>query len=89
MIYVAVVFLVLGLTMHVRGWIYSIQPDGKIAQKRKTKNLRLGLTTDMKTFGRKIRRIGFVMALVSGGLIAWQLSESGQSSRSAPTSTAD
>ena len=66
--------LALGLAMMTRGWIYTLRPDGKIAEKRKRKNLQIGFPTDMKLFGRKVRRVGLLLALAGGGMIGWQLS---------------
>lgn len=74
MIYAGAVFLLLGLTMWTRGMIYTLRPDGKIAEKRKKKNLKYGFTTDMKVFGRKVRRLGFMIVLVGGGMVAWHFS---------------
>jgi hypothetical protein len=74
MLYVGVPLLVLGLLMLARGWIYTVWPDGKMAAKRKRRNLKLGFTTDMRLFGRKVRRLGLLVALVGGGLVGWQLS---------------
>ena len=59
-------FFVLGLTMSIRGWIYTLKPEGAIARKRQQKNLRLGFTSDMKVFGRKIRRLGYIFMLAGG-----------------------
>lgn len=69
--------LLLGLTMMTRGWIYTVRPDGPIAEKRKRVNLKRGFTTDMKLFGRRVRRIGLLTALVGGALLGWQLSTPG------------
>jgi hypothetical protein len=66
--------LLLGLTMMTRGWIYTLRPDGAIAEKRKKVNLKRGFTTDMKVFGRKVRRLGLMTALVGGTLVGWQAS---------------
>ena len=60
----------LGLVMCIRGWIYTLQPEGAIARKRQQKNMRLGFTTDMRLFGRKIRRLGLFIAIL-GGFLAW------------------
>ena len=60
----------LGLVMCIRGWIYTLQPEGGIARKRQQKNMRLGFTTDMRLFGRKVRRLGFII-LILGGFLAW------------------
>jgi hypothetical protein len=75
MLYVAFPLLALGLTMMTRGWIYTLRPDGKIAQKRKRRNLKRGFTTDRLVFGRKVRRLGLLISLVAGGLIGWTLTE--------------
>lgn len=64
----------LGLTMMTRGWIYTLRPDGAVAAKRKKVNLKRGFTTDMKLFGRKVRRLGLMLALLGGFLVGWQAS---------------
>jgi hypothetical protein len=63
--------LALGLIMYTRGWIYFIKPGGKLAEKRKKRNLKMGWPTDMKLFGRKVRRVGFLTILVGGSMLAW------------------
>ena len=75
MLYVGAIVLLLGLVMMTRGWIYTLWPEGKIAEKRKRRNLRRGFTTDMRLFGRRVRRLGLLHALVGGGLIGWLASE--------------
>jgi hypothetical protein len=74
-VYIAAAFLLLGATMYTRGWIYTIWPDSKIAEKRKRRNLKVGFPTDMKLFGRKVRRLGFMILLVGGGMLGWQLTQ--------------
>lgn len=74
MLYVGAPLLVLGLVMMTRGWIYTLWPNGRVAEKRKRRNLRVGFTTDMKLFGRKVRRLGLMVALVGGALSGWDLS---------------
>ncbi|MDP2341245.1 MAG: hypothetical protein Q8O67_09820 [Deltaproteobacteria bacterium] len=64
----------LGLTMMIRGWIYTMRPDGPTAAKRKKRNLQRGFTTDMKVFGRKVRRLGLMLVMLGGFLIGWELS---------------
>ncbi|MBM4280404.1 MAG: hypothetical protein FJ137_06465 [Deltaproteobacteria bacterium] len=66
--------LLLGLTMMTRGWIYTLRPDGALAAKRKKVNLKRGFTTDMKVFGRKVRRLGLMTALVGSTLLGWRAS---------------
>jgi hypothetical protein len=73
-VYVGIPFVLLGLTMMTRGWIYTLRPDGKMAEKRKRRNLRVGFSTDMKLFGRRVRRIGLMLALIGGALVGWWLS---------------
>jgi TRAP-type C4-dicarboxylate transport system permease large subunit len=72
---VGVPLLLLGLTMMMRGWVYTLRPDGAMAEKRKKVNLKRGFTTDMKLFGRKVRRLGLMLALLGGFLVGWQRSE--------------
>ena len=57
-------FLLVGAVMLFRGWSYSMQPDGPRALKRKARNLELGFPTDMKVFGRKVRRLGTILTVV-------------------------
>jgi hypothetical protein len=61
----------LGLPFLVRGWIFTLKPEGTVAARAKERNLRLGLETDMKKWGRKVRRMGFLFVAIGGGLIAW------------------
>ena len=75
LLYVGVPLLVFGLLMTARGWIYTFRPDGTLAQKRKRRNLKVGFTTDMALFGRKVRRLGLLITLAGGGLVGWSLSE--------------
>ena len=63
------ILLWFGGIMMVRGWIYFLRPEGKLALKRKARNVELGFPTDMKVFGRKVRRLGFI-AVVLGGVVA-------------------
>ncbi len=74
MLYAGIPVLALGLLMMTRGWIYTLRPEGKMAEKRKRKNLRVGFSTDMKVFGRRVRRLGLLIALVGGALVGWALS---------------
>jgi len=64
-------FIALGITMYTRGLIYTLKPDGAMALKRQKKNLKYGMTTDMLVFGRKVRRLGFMITLVCGGILAY------------------
>jgi hypothetical protein len=74
-VYVGAAFLALGATMYTRGLIYTIWPDSKMAEKRKRRNLKIGFPTDMKLFGRKVRRLGFMILLVGGGLLGWHFTQ--------------
>lgn len=65
MFYVGLPLLLLGMTMWTRGLIYVLKPDGKMAEKRKRKNIKVGFTTDMRVFGRKVRRVGFLLTLIA------------------------
>ena len=75
LLYIGAPILLFGLLMLTRGWVYTLSPNGKMAEKRKRRNLKVGFTTDMKLFGRKVRRLGLLIALVGGGMIGWHLSE--------------
>ena len=66
-----ILIALIGMIMCIRGWIYTLHPDGPIARKRQQKNLRLGFTADMKIFGKKIRRLGLLIWLM-GGFLAWR-----------------
>lgn len=66
--------LLLGSPFFVRGWIFSLRPDHPISLRAKERNLRLGLETDMKLWGRRVRRFGFILVTVGAALSAWGLS---------------
>lgn len=63
--------LLFGLPFSIKGWILTLRPEGKVALKTKERNLRLGLETDMKVWGRKVRRFGLLLVMTGGALIAW------------------
>lgn len=85
MIYLGGAFLALGLTMWTRGMIYTLWPTGRVAEKRKRRNLKLGFTTDMKVFGRKVRRLGFLIAILGGLATAWELSGEAEATEAGAT----
>jgi hypothetical protein len=66
-----IVITLLGLPFLIRGWIFTLKPEGRVSLNAKERNLRLGLETDMKIWGRKIRRLGLLIVIAGGGLIAW------------------
>jgi hypothetical protein len=74
LLYVGTPILLVGLLMLTRGLIYTFNPNGKMAEKRKRRNLKVGFTTDMKLFGRKVRRLGLMIAIVGGAMVGWHLS---------------
>lgn len=75
LVYVGTPIFLLGLMMLIRGWIYTLRPNGRMAEKRKRRNLKVGFTTDMKVFGRKVRRVGLILAIVGSGLVGWHFSQ--------------
>jgi hypothetical protein len=81
MIPAGLLLLLFGAAMATRGFIYTRWPTGKIAEKRKRKNLKYGMPTDMRVFGKRIRRLGLLIALAGGWLVAWDLSDDVPSAR--------
>jgi hypothetical protein len=75
LVYVGAPIALLGLMMLVRGWVYTLKPNGKMAEKRKRRNLKVGFTTDMKLFGRKVRRLGLILVIVGAAMVGWHLSQ--------------
>jgi hypothetical protein len=66
-----IVITTLGLPFLIRGWIFTLKPESRVSLNAKERNLRLGLETDLKVWGRKIRRLGLLVVLAGGALIAW------------------
>lgn len=64
-----VVLMLLGAPFLVRGWLFTLRPDHAATLRARERNLRLGLETDMKAWGRRVRRMGFILC-VSGALVA-------------------
>jgi len=63
------IILIFGLPFLIRGWIFFLRPEHTISQQAKERNLRLGLETDMKVWGRKVRRLGFIICSIGIALI--------------------
>lgn len=66
-----IIITILGLPFLIRGWIFTLKPEGPTSLVAKERNLRLGLETDMKKWGRKVRRLGLLIVLAGSGLVAW------------------
>lgn len=62
--------LVVGVPFLVRGWIFFLKPEHAVSLKARERNLRLGIETDMKKWGRRVRRMGFMLTL-SGVALTW------------------
>jgi hypothetical protein len=62
-----------GAVMMFRGWNYYLHPEGPRALQRKAKNVELGFPTDMKVFGKKVRRLGTILTVLGLGVgsIPW------------------
>ena len=58
-----------------------------MAAKRKKVNLKRGFTTDMKLFGRKVRRLGLILVLLGGMLIGWHSSHAADAATTTTTTT--
>ncbi len=63
------IVLLLGLPFLIRGWIFFLKPEHPISLQAKERNLRMGLETDMKIWGRKVRRVGFLLCAIGGSLV--------------------
>jgi hypothetical protein len=65
------VLALLGLPFLFRGWMFTLKPEHAISLRAKERNMRLGLETNMRLWGRRVRRIGFILVTSGGALIAW------------------
>jgi hypothetical protein len=65
-----IILFVLGLPFLIRGWIFSLKPEHAVSLQARERNLRLGLETDMKRWGRKVRRMGFLICGI-GTTLLW------------------
>jgi hypothetical protein len=73
-LWIALPLMLLGTAMLVRGAVYGVAPEGRMAKKRQERNLRAGFTTDMRSFGRRVRRLGALLLLIGLTLVGWQRS---------------
>lgn len=62
--------ILLGLPFLIRGWIFTLRPESSVSLRARERNLRLGLETDMKRWGRRVRRLGLLLVLAGGALVA-------------------
>jgi hypothetical protein len=60
--------VLVGLPFLIRGWIFFLRPEHAISKQAQERNLRLGLETDMKRWGRRVRRMGFLIVAVGAAL---------------------
>ncbi len=74
---IGAIILLLGLPFLIRGWIFFLKPESSVSLHAKERNLRLGLETDMKKWGRRVRRLGFMLVAIGGGLTYWGLTSQG------------
>lgn len=65
------VLMLLGLPFLIRGWIFTLKPEHRATLQAKERNMRMGLETNMKIWGRKVRRVGFLLTAGGGALLAW------------------
>jgi hypothetical protein len=66
-----IILFILGLPFLVRGWIFSTKPDHPISLNARERNMRMGLETDLKLWGRKVRRFGTLLSLIGLAIVAW------------------
>ncbi len=71
---IGVVLLLVGLPFLVRGWIFTLRPEHAVSVKAKERNMRMGLETDMKAWGRRVRRFGTILVAIGIGLAVWGVS---------------
>jgi hypothetical protein len=71
---IGAVFLLVGLPFLVRGWIFTLKPAHAVSLKAKERNMRMGLETDMKAWGRRVRRFGTILVAIGIGLSVWGVS---------------
>jgi len=64
------IFAFLGLPFFIRGLGLTLAPESARSLAIRERNLRRGLETDMKVWGRRVRRFGVLLLLIGGGLIA-------------------
>lgn len=74
---IGALIVLLGLPFLIRGWIFFLKPESSVSMQAKERNLRLGLETDMKKWGRRVRRLGFILVTIGGALTYWGLSSQG------------
>jgi hypothetical protein len=65
------ILTILGVPFLIRGWVFTLKPEHAISLRAKERNMRLGLETNIKLWGRRVRRIGFILCSIGGALIAW------------------
>lgn len=70
-IVIGTLLALIGLPFLIRGWIFTLKPEHALALRTKERNMRLGLETNMKVWGRRVRRIGFILCSVGTALILW------------------
>lgn len=60
-----------GVPFLARGWIFTLRPEHPISTRARERNMRLGLETDMRLWGRRVRRMGFLIFVSGSALAAW------------------
>ena len=67
------ILVLLGLPFFIRGWIFFLAPESSVSKRAQERNLRMGLETDMKRWGRRVRRFGLLLLAIGGALGYWGL----------------
>jgi hypothetical protein len=73
MVVLGSVIAALGLPFFVRGLRLSLGPDSPYADRIRERNLRAGLEADMRIWGRKVRRLGFLLLLSGVSLVVYSV----------------
>lgn len=70
LIVIGSIIAALGLPFFARGLMFTLRPEHAMSLRARERNLRLGLESDIRVWGRRVRRFGFLLLAIGGTLIA-------------------